>query len=188
MGAELLVGKEGAHQLIHLLLAHVLNLEQVGSLHADGLEGIHQGGIGRVAADRAHLHRTLDRGHLGTRGKIPATDLGPLPGHLNDEDRSAHGGHRIGCVHLERLTGLHPLLGHADGDLAGLEVDHGPTDLFRDGQDGELSDGHNGPATHEDLDDGLLAGIDAVLLENAVAELQRKRGGAGQSGHGGLAL
>src|SRR4029077_11063117 len=127
--------------------------------------------------DSAYLDRTLDGAHLRTRGKIPAADLCTLAGHLDDEDRSAHGGHRVGSVHLERLTGLHPLLGHPDRDLAGLEIDHGPANLFRDGQNGELTDGDDGASAHEDLDDGLFSGVDAVLLEDAVAKLQGKGGG-----------
>src|SRR5215813_1534411 len=187
MGTDLPVGSEGSHELVQLLGSHVLQRAEVRSHDTDPLEStdVHErsthGGC-------AYLHRTVDRGHLGARGQIASARLRTLPGDLDDEDRPAYGGYRVRSMHLEGLAGLHALLGDPDGDLARLQIDYCPADFLRDGEHGELTDGDDGPTAHEDLDDRLLTGIDAVLLEDAVAELERKCGGGGGASHGGLPL
>lgn len=59
---------------------------------------------------------------------------------------------------------------------------------LKDGEDGELADGHQGLASEEDPGEGVFLGGNAVPAEDVVLELERDGLGQGRAGDGDLAL
>src|SRR5262249_58791858 len=132
------VGGKGSRELMELLGSHSLQRAEIRPHDTDSLEGIdvHERGSHGRCTD---LHRAIDGGPLGARGQIASARLRTLTGDLDDEDRSAHGGHSVRSMHLEGLAGLHPLLGDTHGDLARLKIDYRPADLLRVRPDAKLT-------------------------------------------------
>jgi hypothetical protein len=91
---------------------------------------------------------------------------------LDDEDGAPDRRHRVRRADLDDLARLHPLPHDGQPDLAGLEVNRGASTLFGDGQHGELTNGEQGLASHQDVHEGAFLGADPVLHEDVVAHLE----------------
>src|SRR5207237_1201522 len=111
----------------------------------------------------------------------------PGPARLGDDEAATDADDGVRRGDLGDLSRPQAALVDLEGELAALEVRARAHRIVDDRHDRAFPDGHGDAAAHEDADDGLLGGLDAVTHEYVVADLRGRALGVPRVGDRPLA-
>ena len=173
-------------------LGHVGGVQQVLARRpADRAEarGVARAGHANGVTDR-QVRRVRRRVARGDGDGLVGLENGHVrigPGRLGDDEAATDADDGVRRGDLGHLARPQAALVDLEGELAALEIHARAHRIVDDRHDRAFPDGHGDAAAHEDADDGLLGGLDAVTHEYVVADLRGRALGVPRVGDRPLA-